>query len=108
MSSSTNVDVAAGVTAALVCAGVGFLAEFLLAAWAYRKPGFRSLRVRLVDDDDDDVDDDDEKGVKGEEAIVFSFSFPTPPACFLLLSFESAAAPLVPLLLLPYVSVIFK
>ena len=38
---------AAGVTAALVCAGVGFLAEFLLAAWAYRKPGFRSLRVRL-------------------------------------------------------------
>ena len=46
-SSTSNVDVAAGVTAALVCAGVGFLAEFLLAAWAYRKPGFRSLRVRL-------------------------------------------------------------
>ena len=46
MSSSTNVDIAAGVTAALVCGGVGFLAELLLAAWAYRKPGFRSLRVR--------------------------------------------------------------
>ena len=45
-SSTNNVDVAAGVTAALVCAGVGFLAELVLAVWAYRKPGFSSLRVR--------------------------------------------------------------
>lgn len=44
--SSDNVNVAAGVTAALVCAGVGLLAELVLAFWAYRKPGFRSLRVR--------------------------------------------------------------
>jgi hypothetical protein len=46
MTSSSTVDVRAGVAAALVCAGAGFLAEFVLAAWAYRKPGFRSLRVR--------------------------------------------------------------
>lgn len=44
---SDDVDVAAGVTAALVCAGVGFLAELVLAVWAYRKPGFKSLRVRV-------------------------------------------------------------
>ena len=47
MTSTNNVDVAAGVTAALVCAGVGFLAELVLAVWAYRKPGFSSLRVRF-------------------------------------------------------------
>ena len=44
---SDDVDVAAGVTAALVCAGVGFLAELVLDVWAYRKPGFKSLRVRV-------------------------------------------------------------
>ena len=46
MTTSKIVVVAAGVTAALVCAGVGFVAELLLAVWAFRKPGFSSLRVR--------------------------------------------------------------
>ena len=39
-------DAAAGLRAAAALAALGGAAELALALWAYRKPGFRSVRVR--------------------------------------------------------------
>ena len=39
-------DAVGGLAAAAACVGVGLATEVVLWAWAYRQPGYRSLRVR--------------------------------------------------------------